>query len=85
MILNGWYFGTYFVSSIAMVQQMTPLQIAVSAPHYIDAAKNAGVEITDRNVVDLLADNLYASLEDIREGLRLAGFAAQYPRATAKR
>ena len=39
----------------------------------IDRAEQAGVVIDNGNVIDLLADNLYASLTDLCSALAIAG------------
>lgn len=57
--------------------------LATRCRQVIARAEGAGVVIDDGNVVDLCADNIPASLADIRSALVVAGLAARFPRATS--
>lgn len=61
----------------------TLAEIAAQVRPLIERAESAGVVIDDGNIVDLIADNVYASIEDIRTAIVAAGLAQRFPRATA--
>ena len=48
----------------------------------IEAAEADGLEISNGDVVDLIADHSDAPLQTIREALVVAGYASRFPRAT---
>lgn len=49
----------------------------------IRRADDAGVTLDDGNIIDLLADNIPASLADLRAGLISTGYASRFPKATS--
>ena len=63
--------------------QVAPLtDLARFCRERIEAAEADGLEITDGDVVDLIADNSDAPLQTIREALVVAGYSSRFPRAT---
>lgn len=63
--------------------QVAPLtELAKFCGERIRAAELDGLEISDGDVVDLIADNSDAPLQTIREALVVAGYSARFPRAT---
>lgn len=58
------------------------LELARKARTIIMRAEKAGVEVTDGNVVDLIADNLpREALANIRAALVVAGYLERFPNA----
>lgn len=55
--------------------------LAARVKAVIAKAEADGVTIDDGNVVDLVADNCLASIDDIRLAIAFAGFAARFPNA----
>ncbi len=51
----------------------------------INAAESDGLTIDNDNVVDLCADNIEASLSDIRSALIVAGYGERFTKATRER
>lgn len=49
----------------------------------IAAAEHVGLRIDDSNVIDLLADNISAPLQDLRTALVTAGLGQRFPKATS--
>lgn len=72
-----------------MPYQMTDL--ASSARKVLEKAEDAGLTIDDGDgtghgsIIDLLADNLEASISDLRTAIVIAGLAARFPRSTVER
>ena len=63
--------------------QVAPLtSLATFCRERIEAAEADGLEISDGDVVDLVADNSDAPLELIRAALVVAGYAQRFPKAT---
>lgn len=58
-------------------------ELATKAKKIILKAENAGIVVDDGNVVDLIADNTYETLIDIRTALVVAGLAPRFPKATS--
>lgn len=56
--------------------------LASSCCLFIERAEKADCVIDDGNVVDLIADNVSASLADIRAALIYAGLDKRFPKAT---
>jgi hypothetical protein len=61
----------------------TLIEIARKARELIQSAEASGLEVDEGNVVDLIADNVDASLDDIRAALVVAGYGDRFPRAIA--
>lgn len=64
---------------------MQLIDLAKDCAAVITSAESDGLVIDDGNVVDLCADNLPASLSDIRSALVVAGLAHRFPKATRAR
>ena len=63
--------------------RVAPLtELATFCRERIVDAENDGLEITDGDVVDLIADNSDAPLQTIREALVVAGYSHRFPSAT---
>jgi len=60
-------------------------ELATFCRERIEAAEADGLEISDGDVVDLIADNSDAPLETIRAALVVAGYAPRFPNATRGR
>jgi len=58
-------------------------EIGAKCRKAIEAAEADGLTIDDSNVVDLCADNINASLADIRVALISEGYGQRFPKATA--
>ncbi len=68
---------------IVLGGQVAPLTaLATFCRERIEAAEHDGLEITDGDVVDLIADHTDAPLDTIRDALVVAGYASRFPRAT---
>ena len=59
--------------------------LATDCRSTIEAAERDGLVIDAGNVVDLCADNIEASLSDIRGELIVAGYGERFVRATRDR
>jgi uncharacterized protein with von Willebrand factor type A (vWA) domain len=61
---------------------LTPQQLARKAAKIVVDAEDAGIEIDDSNVIDLLADNLPGTLDELRAALRAGGMSSRFPKAS---
>lgn len=79
--INPQHGGTIAARLSADPEPLQLTDIAEQCKDVILAAESAGLTIDDGNVVDLCADNIPASLSDIRSALVVAGLGSRFPRA----